>query len=137
MKKWLIALGIVVLMAPPVCAELKLSEVLDKLPALKQGIAFDIAESDGLSFLSTLELIKWKGISLEAGYSSTDKIVGVISYQLLRLKDLGVTVPILDLLEANVGFYLGYSRVQLNDGFGNGNNEQSYGPSLTLISTKW
>ena len=137
MRKWLIALGIVFLMTPPVCAELKLSEVLDKLPVMKQGIGYDIAESDGLNFISTLELAKWKGISLEAGYSTTDKVVGVVSYQLLRLKDLGVTLPVLDLLEANLGFYLGFSRVQLNDGFENGNNEPSYGPSLTLISTKW
>src|SRR3990167_10409146 len=135
MRKWLIALGIVFLMAPPVCAELNLSEALDKIPTMKQGLGYDIAESEGISYLSTLELAKWKGITLEAGYSSTDKIVGVVSYQLLRLKDLGVTLPILDLLEANIGFFYGYSRVQLNDGFGEGNNETSYGPSLTLLST--
>ena len=70
-------------------------------------------------------------------YSSNDKAVGVVSYQLATLKDLGVTLPVLDLVEFNLGYHVGYGRIQLNDGMDNGNNEVTHGPSLTLLNIKF
>ena len=90
-----------------VFAELDLGDLIEKAPPLKQGIAYSLVDHD-ISYLSTIQIIDWKGISLEAGYSSKDKAVAVISYELLKLKELGVNVPILDLIEARVGGYFGY-----------------------------
>lgn len=112
--------------------EITLSDTLEKLPALKQGVAYSLQDRD-FSYLSTLELASWKGFTLEAGYSSNDKIVGVISYPLLKLRDIGVSLPILDLIECNLGFYAGYGRVENLKEIG----EATYGISATLLRVKW
>lgn len=112
---------------------LSISDQLKKLPALKQGVAFSLIDND-FSYLSTIECLNWKGITLEAGYSSKDKIVGVISYQLLKLKDLGVKVPILDLVEFNLGLYGGYGRLNMQ---ALNKSEWDAGCSITLISVKF
>lgn len=112
--------------------EITLSDSLAKLPALKQGVAYSLQDKN-FSYLSTIELASWKGFTLEAGYSGNDKIVGVISYPLLKLKDTGVSLPILDLLECNLGFYAGYGRVENLKEFG----ESDFGISATLLRVKW
>ena len=111
---------------------LSISEQLQALPALKQGIAFSLVENE-VNYLSTIELANWEGFTAEAGYSSNDKIVGVISYQILKLKDLGITLPILDLIEFNLGIYGGYGRI----GISSEQNEIDYGLSATLINVKF
>lgn len=113
-------------------ADVSLMETLEKIPALKQGIAYSMQDHD-FSYLSTIELASWKGFTLEAGYSSSDKIVGVISYPILKLKDLGITLPILDLLECNLGFFAGYGRIENLKDVG----EADYGISATLLRLKW
>lgn len=120
---------------------LKIGETLDKLPPLKSGIAYSLIDSK-INYLATLQLASWKNITLEAGYAgdaekTNHKAVAVISYPLLKLKDLGVNVPILDLVEANIGLYAGFGRIQLNDIPNEGNNELDYGLSLTLLNIKW
>ena len=131
----------VLLMAPcAVFAEpLKIGDVMEKLPELKQGVAYSLADSK-LNYLSTIEALTWKGVSLELGYAGAaentgNKIVAVVSYPIVSLKELGVTMPILDLVEFNAGVYAGYGRIesisQLQD------SEFDYGLSLTAISLKW
>ena len=73
-------------------------DTLKKVSALKQGIAYSIVDSK-FTYLSTFEILNYKGFNLEAGYSSNDKAVAVLSYPLFKLKDLGVTLPILDLVD--------------------------------------
>lgn len=119
--------------------ELSIGDSLKKIPSLKQGIAYSLLDND-VSYLSTLEVLNWKGVALEVGYSSKDKAVAVVSYELLKLKDLGVTVPILDLIECRVGAYAGYGRLNLglNDRDDReGNNEYDAGLSLTLMNIKF
>ena len=122
-----------IIVKPALADELSLTEQLQKLPALKQGIAFSLIDNK-VSYLSTIECLNWKGITLEAGYSSKDKIVGVISYQLLKLKDLGVNVPILDLVEFNLGLYGGWGRLDIQD---LDSSEWDAGASITLLNIKW
>jgi len=128
----IVMVSIMVLCGSALAEDLSIEDSLKKLPALKQGIAYSLMEHD-IHYLSTLELINWKGIAFEAGYSSKDKVVGVISYELLKLKDLGVTVPVLDLIECRVGTYAGWGRL----GVTKGNNEYDYGLSATLINIKF
>ncbi len=121
---------------PAMAEELSLRGTLEKIPALKQGIAYSVVDH-GINYLSTLEVANWKGIAFEVGYSSKDKLVGVVSYELLKLKDLGVTLPLLDLIEFRVGLYGGFEEVALGLGNGKGNNEFDCGLSATLISVKF
>jgi len=141
MKKVWMVLAIVafsLVIAQGLCQaeSLSISESLSKIPALKQGVAFNVLDSE-FEYLSTIEIANYKGITLEAGFATNDKAVGVISYKLASAKDYGITVPIVDLLELNVGVYAGYGRVAFGKENSKDNNEFSFGPSITLINCKW
>lgn len=113
-------------------ADVSVKETLEKIPALKQGIGYSILDNK-INYLSTIELIKWKGFCGEVGYNQENKLIGVISYELLKLKDLGVTLPILDLLECNVGIYAGSGRIENFKEPG----QFDTGLSATFIRLKW
>lgn len=122
-------------------AELSLPDLIKKVPALKQGVAYSIADNK-LNYISTIEAADWKGVTFEIGYAGAaentgHKAIAVVSYPILKLKDLGVNIPVLDLVEFNLGLYGGYGRIQLNDGQGDGNNEWDYGISATLLNIKF
>lgn len=149
-KKLLVLLVALFLVVPIAKADsLSLGAALVALPALKQGIAYSIEDSK-FNYLSTVEIANlrsanvpkfFKGFSLEGGYAGVadqtgHKIVGVVSYQVAKLKDFGVTLPVLDLVEFNVGYYAGYGRIQVTGDTGN-DNEFDHGPSLTLLNIKW
>lgn len=136
MRKLALALILILVGTYPAFAELSIGETLKKIPSIKQGIGYNVADCT-IDYLATVEVAKYKGFSFEVGYNSSDKAVGVISYEVLNLKNLGVTVPIVDLLSVNVGYYVGWGRIQLGEGQGGGNNELAHGPSLTLIDVKW
>jgi len=113
----------------------KLGEVLEKLPAMNQGVAYSI-EDNTINYLSTLTLADYKGITFEAGYAGAaentkHKIVGVISYPILVLKDLGVNLPVVDLIEFNIGVWAGVGQLLTREA------EFDYGISATLFKIKW
>ena len=108
-------------------------DIIASIPALKQGVAYSLADSK-FNYLSTLDIVKYKGFSLEAGYAGSaketgDKMVAVISYDLLSLKDK-TTIPVLQWLEFRPGIYAGVGRI-------GGSNEFDYGISATVLSVKW
>ena len=120
--------------------EKKFSGITDKI-VWKQGYAYSVQEGSS-NFMSTVELFKlekWiKGLTLEAGYmgdgnDSDHKIVGVMSYPLLNLKEKGVTIPILDLVDANLGVWYGAGNLQWDIM----DTRADYGLSLSLLSFKW
>jgi len=133
MKK-LLLVGLIMLFAGTAMAQLDVTDTLSKFP-LKQGVAYDV-DNYKVSYISTIEVANYKNISLEVGYSSVDDIIGVISLPIIKLKDF-VNIPIIDLIEFNIGYYIGYSRIDLCDGMGQGNNEFVHGPSLTLLNVKF
>ena len=125
---------------PQAQAEINLHETLGILPGLKQGIAYSMVDNK-INYLSTAEIVKYKGFALEAGYAgnaeeTNHKAVAVISYRLGGLKDLGVEVPVLDLLEFNAGYYVGVGRIQFTGDTGN-DNEIDHGFSATVINIKF
>ena len=138
MRKLILAVAICLMVAGVCYAdELKIGDAIQKLPPLKQGIAYSMKNND-LCYLSTIEILNWKGIALEGGYPSKDKLVAVLSYELLKLTDFGVTIPILDLIEARVGVYGGYGNLNLTESIpADGNNKGDWGLSLTLIQVKF
>ena len=114
-------------------SELSVGDTLKKIPALKQGIGYSLKNSN-IEYLTTLEVLNFKGVALEAGYTSQDKVIGVISYPILKLKDLGVTVPILDLVEFNAGVFYGFGRINIKE---LDTAEKTFGVSLTLLKVKF
>jgi hypothetical protein len=104
------------------------------LGQLKQGVAFSTIDNK-FNYLSTLEVISYKGFALEVGYagkakSTGDKVAAVISYDLINAKRLGVTLPILDLIEFRPGVYFAYGRLT-------GSNETDMGVSATFLNYKF
>lgn len=110
-------------------------EELQKIPSLKQGIAYSISDST-FKYCSTMELVKWNNINLEAGYIPDDELIGAVTYKLLALKDY-TTIPILDLVEFNAGIYAGSKRIGLGAGNAKGNNEWDWGLCATILSIKF
>ena len=140
LRQILLVAAVLLALASNARAELNLNETLGKLPALKQGIAYSLVDNK-INYLSTMEVVKYKGFAMEAGYAgqaeeSGHKAVGVISYHIGGLKDLGVEVPILDLLDFNAGYYVGVGRIQFSGDTGN-DNEIDHGISLSVINIKF
>lgn len=102
---------------------------LEKIPGLKQGVMYNVP--DGVvSYISTIELASWKKATLEGGFSSDNAaMIGTLSYKIVNLKELGVTLPVLDLVELNVGMSAGFK-------FGD-SGEWMWGPSATIINCKF
>ncbi len=123
---------------PVVEDSFSISEFLNNLE-LKNGIAYSTVEG-GINFLSTIEIMNWKNFTLEVGgagdYGNTDwKAVAVVSYPLIKMSDY-VEIPIIELVEANIGVWFGASRfdqvfTDIMD------SETDGGVSLSLITLKW
>jgi hypothetical protein len=134
MKRLVLALLAVLLVTGVSFAEdLNIGDTITKIPGLKQGIGYSFKDSD-IDYLTTVEAFKFKGASVEAGYSYKDEVIAVISYDLLHLSDLGVNIPILDLIEFHPGLYAGYSRVNIERP---DKSRFDFGISLTLIKVKF
>lgn len=140
MKKLLIALivgvmtiGIIGCKTPARAESLVLSETIEKLPELKQGVAYSLLDKE-VNYLSTFDVLSWKKLNLEAGFSSNDKLVAVISYPLVNLKeDFDVTLPLLDLINCRIGIYGGVGRI----GVSSEQNEWDFGVSATILQIKF
>lgn len=123
-------------------AEVSLTETLGKIPGLNQGVGFSLIDNK-INYLTTLDIVSWKGITLEAGYAGSakntgDKAVVALSYNLWNAKEAGVTLPILDLIDVRIGAYAGFGRVQIgNDQVRDGGNEFDAGISLTAVKVKF
>ena len=142
MKKLLLTLVVLmfVAVASASAEELSLLQGLQKL-SWKQGVAYSMVDSK-VNYLSTIELMEKWGATLEVGYAGSapetrHKLVGVISYPVLELKDW-INIPLLDLMELNLGVYGGMGQICLQDLFQNDDsNEKDWGVSATLIEVKW
>jgi len=131
-KKVMMFLVMLALLAIPRLSQaedVKVGDILSKIPALKQGVAFDISESE-FNYISTINVLQYKDFGLGAGYATDDKAVVTLNYNLGGLKKIGIDTPITNFIDITVGMYAGYGRVT-------GSNEFSLGPSLTIIDVKF
>lgn len=140
MRTVLIALGLsLVLMSSVMAQELSIGDALKKIPGVNQGIAFSFEDSK-LNYLSTLDIVEWKGVNLEAGVAADAentewKAVAVLSYNLLKVKDL-INLPIINLIEFRPGIWVGCGRIE---GFEDSRlqGEGDYGLSLSVVKVKF
>ena len=121
---------------------LSLGDSLKKIPALRPGVAYSVCDQKW-NYLMTLDIAKWKALTLEVGYAgaaenTADKLVGVLSFDIFNAKKFGITYPIADLIDLRLGIYGGVGHIQLGDApTMRGGNETDYGVSLTAISLKF
>ena len=133
MKKLWLAVALCFGVMGVVYAEpIKLNNLIAELE-VKNGVAYSLIEHD-FKHIVTAEIASWKGLSLEFGGSAEDKVVGVISYQLTSAEKLGIDLPILKYLDASVGIWGGFGRIDFSK---EGNREADFGISLTLINLKF
>ncbi len=135
MKRIVMALVLILAVCSMAMAQETISiiDTVKKLPGLKQGVAYSLIDNE-ISYLSTVELIKGEVFSVEAGYSSENKAVGVISMELLNLKKLGVTLPVADLIDLRVGVWGGYGSINSQE---LDRSEWNAGVCATVISVKF
>lgn len=107
---------------------------------LKTGIGYSLVDSK-INSLTTIELLSWKEdlLNLEAGYAgdgdSTDhKAILAITSNVLNLEKLGLNVKIAKYINCNIGFYVGFGRINFKD---MGESEMDYGLSATLLTYKF
>ncbi len=128
MKKLLMLLALLLL--PTLGrADVGIIDTLKSLPGFKQGVAFDVTESE-FNYLTTIGIIKYNDVGISAGYSGDDKIVATLTYNLGGLKRFGIDTPITNLIDIEAGYYFGFGRI-------GGDNETSHGPVLTIVNVKF
>lgn len=133
LKKILLSLILAAALLPTSVKAASIFDVMGQMPSLNQGVAVSLSDSN-INYLSTVDLVKWKGFNLEGGYAGRvketgDKAVVVLSYDLLSLKDK-TAIPILNLVEFRPGIWVGVGRI-------GGSNEVDFGISATVISLKF
>ena len=142
MRAIILAVGLVLLAIPARAEGVSIGDTLKSIPGLKQGIAWSLVDSK-LNYLTTIDLVQYKGFNLEGGIAADAentgiKAVVVISYDVVNLKKLGVTVPVLDLIDIRLGAYAGYGRIEIGSiDTMKGNNEFDYGLSATFLKLKF
>jgi len=136
MKKLLLALLLLMAAIPAQAqqAPLSLSNVISKLPALQQGVAYD-ARNSQVNYITTADILNWKDITLGGGYSSDSKLVATISYDIGGFEKLGINVPLLKYVDLRVGGYVGISDISSSSS--SSRNNFSWGPSVTIVSVKF
>lgn len=97
------------LMDPP-----EVKSWFDKIPSLQNVVVWDFKDNR-VDYLAMVEAVTYKGFSLNIGYSPAKAAVVALSYDLLNLKDLGVNVPILDLVTIKPVIGYGFDRIDLRD----------------------
>ena len=97
---------------PTQAEPIKLNDITEKLPPLKQGFAWSLNDNK-LNYLSTIEIAKWKFISFELGYAGRaentgDKIIGVISTNLINAEKIGVEIISMEVMPDHVHLLIKY-----------------------------
>jgi hypothetical protein len=115
----------------------KFSGILDGLK-WKQGFAWSLQESSP-NFMSSVEIIKFEkyltGLTFSGAYigdgdDSDHKCAIVMEYPIINFKNIGITTPILNLVDAKVGVWYGAGNLQWDIM----DTRADYGVSLSLLN---
>lgn len=115
----------------------QLSSIVPNLD-LKQGAAFSLVDNK-FNYLTTVEVAKYKGFSLDLGYAgraeeTKDKAVAAASYDLLNLERLGVELPLAKYVDIKVGVYAGLGNINFKEMT---DAEFDWGLQATVLSLKF
>lgn len=116
MKKLMVLLAVALMLslAGPVMAE-GLTDLLDKLPNVKQGVCWDVKE-DVLLTSTTADILEWKyedttkaslGIGLVTDFDDYTYPIGEVCYKLGGLEKLGFNYPLAELVKFDLKLWGG------------------------------
>jgi len=134
MFKKLIIVFIFLIICMPAYAITDISDTFEKIPTIKTGMAYSTLDSQ-LLHSAMITVFEWKGVQADVGYigredNTKDQLAAAITYPVVNMKDLGVNVPIVDLIEFELGWYVGSGRIT-------GNNEFDTGAILNIMKVKF
>ena len=113
-----------------------ISTIISKL-TLHEAIGFDIKSKNTVAYTSA-DLLDWKGLSLSGGYGTSSAIVASLDYDIGGLSKLGITSPLLSILDLRVGMMIGLSDISTASSSGSAErNKLVWGPEVTLVSVKF
>lgn len=137
MFKKLFLVACLIFLASKVSAEeFSLSGALDKIPSIKQGVAFSLADSN-LNYMSTINVANFgKYINLDVGYAGRakntgDKLIAAVSFNLLESGY--IQYPILRYLQVKPCLFLGYGNINAKEIT---ESEFDYGIGVTIFEVK-
>jgi hypothetical protein len=104
-------------------------DTLKAVPQAKQGLMW-APGSQEVAYIATWQLLEYQKFAVEGGYLGAGGLIGVLSYDVGGLKDLGVKMPILELVEFNIGYGLGQQFIGIK-------NVGIAGWTVTLIRAKF
>ena len=113
-----------------------ISTIISKL-TLHEAVGYDV-KSGNLTYYTSADLLDWKGLSLSGGYSTSSAIVGSLDYDIGGLSKLGITSPLLSILDLRIGMMIGISDISGATSGGTAErNKLVWGPEVTLVSVKF
>jgi len=135
-KQIVLAVMVMFLMVGIVQAQ-GLTDIIERLPEMNQTVIYSLDQEE-FEYATTTPVANWTianvPIEIDAGYSPSKLALVSITTSLLTLKDY-VNIPILSLMEIEVGAYLGLNRIEklniVDD------SELDYGLIVKLLSLKF
>jgi hypothetical protein len=112
-----------------------ISTIISKL-TLHEAMGYDI-KSGNLTSYTSADLLDYKGFSLSGGYSTSSAIMASVDYDIGGLSKLGITSPLLSILDLRVGMMIGISDISTAGGGSAERNKLIYGPEVTIIKVNW
>jgi len=103
---------------------LTLDDVLSKASGVKSGVFYNIEDSK-FQVINSFSVAEYKGFSLDIGYASQQVLCASLNYEVARLENFGIKLPVLKDVVAKVGATAGIKRL-------GGSNEFVYGPDAVL-----
>ena len=142
MKKVLSILAVLMLLSGIAFAQatgstntIDISTIISKL-TLHEAVGYDIKSGNMTSYTSA-DLLDYKGFSLSGGYSTSSAIMASVDYDIGGLSKLGITSPLLSILDLRVGMMIGISDISTAGGGSAERNKLCLGPEVTLVSIKF
>lgn len=134
MQRLLLVLILLLLPSLSKADSINVPDLFSKLPSLKQGFAYDI-QGKYFEYFTSVEVANYKGFSFSGGYTTSNKIITAIDYDLGGLNQLGINTPITNLIDLRVGFMVGMGNISTSNG--EDRNKVAYGPECTIVSLKF
>lgn len=106
---------------------------VEKFPPIKNTLLYSMRDSE-LRYASMFETLKWKGLSVDVGYSPSDAIVGALSYDFFTLEKFGVEIPIIKHIGLQPSVYYSMRRLGVAD---LSDSEEDWGFSLNVVSLRF
>ena len=111
-----------------------ISNLIAKVPNNKPGVFYDLYSSKFCYYHSFVFANKWNTDFELGGADDKSAILLGASYDVANFKKLGVTLPVLNLIDVHIGGACGWQKVDVQGGQNDGKNKFIYGITASLIT---